>query len=142
MPTYQTQPASRYFCVEEAVSTPEYFEIMEDHAVFRPFGQVSLQQAVQLVTSAIAFAREHHVLKLLVVMSGLTGFERPSIIERYFYAKKWAAASGGAVRVALVDRPEMIDPPKFAFMAASNSGLLGEVFTSEDDALAWLLRVE
>jgi hypothetical protein len=138
MLTYQTHPTSPYLCVEGAVGTPEYFEIMEDHAVFRPFGQVSQQQAVQLVTSAIAFAREHHVLKLLVVMSGLTGFERPSIIARYFYAKKWAEASRGAVRVALVDRPEMIDPPKFAVMAASNSGLLGDVFTSEDDALAWL----
>ena len=138
MPTYQTQPASRYFCVEEAVSTPEYFEIMEDHAVFRPFGQVSLQQAVQLVTSAIAFAREHHVPKLLVVTSGLTGFEPPSVITHYFCAKEWAEASRGAVRVALVARPEMTDPLKFDVMVAANNGLIGDVFTSEDEALAWL----
>jgi hypothetical protein len=120
------------------VGTPEYFEIREDHAVFRPFGQVSSRQAAQLVTSAIAFAREHHVPKLLVDTSSLTGFEPPSMIARYFYAKEWAEASRGAVRVALVDRPEMIDPQKFDFMVAANNGLIGDVFTSEEEALAWL----
>ena len=124
------------------ISEPEDLEMVEDLAVYRPTGQVSLQQAVQLVTSAIAFAREHHVPKLLAVTSGLTGVERPSLIMLYFYTKKWAEASRGAVRVALVARPEMIDPQKFQVLVGANDGFISDVFASEDEALAWLSSVD
>ena len=138
MPTDQTHSKSRCLCVEEAVSTTGQFKIMGDYAVFRPSGQVTLDDAVEMVTAAIGFARTQNIPKLLVIISGLTGFDPPAVSTRYFYFKKWAAASGGAVRVALVDRPEMIDPQKFDVMVAANSGLISEVFTSEDEALAWL----
>src|SRR2546430_1930610 len=100
------------------MSEPERFEMVEDLAVFRPTGHVSLDQAVQLVTSAITFAREQHVRKLLVVTSGLTGFEPPTVSMRYFFVQEWARAADGVVRVAFVARPEMIDPEKFGITVA------------------------
>ena len=43
------------------------------------------------------------------------------------------------VKLAMVVRPEMMDPEKFEVTVATNRGLDGNVFDSEKDALAWLL---
>src|SRR5580692_5369787 len=100
------------------MNQPEHFEIKKDYAVFRPSGQVSLEQAVQLVTSAISFAREHDIQKLLVVITGLSGFESPNLADRYFFAQEWARAAKGQVCVAMVAKPEMIDHQKFGVTVA------------------------
>jgi hypothetical protein len=124
------------------VSRPDRFERRDDHAVFRPVGRVSLAQAVRLVTSAIAFARDQRLGKLLVDTRDLTGFDPPSIAARYFLVHEWARAAGGIVRVAVVARPEMVDPQRFGVTVAANLGFEADVFTSEPDALAWLQRGE
>src|SRR5258705_11713391 len=59
------------------MSELQYFKTMGDYAEYRPTGHVSQSQMVQLVASALAFAREQHIGKLLVVTSGLTGFRPP-----------------------------------------------------------------
>lgn len=120
------------------MSASEHFETLESHTVFRSTGHVSLQEAVQRVTSAIAFAHEQSVRKLLVVTSALTGFESPGLGTRYFFIQDWARASRGVVRVALVARPEMIDPKKFGVTVARNRGFISDVFASEEEAAAWL----
>ena len=91
-----------------------------------------------MVTSAIAFAREQNIGKLLVVTSALTGFASPDIATRYFFVRDWARAAGGVVRVALVARRVMIDLERFGVAVATNSGLFYDVFESEQEALAWL----
>jgi hypothetical protein len=121
-----------------AVSQPERFEILNGRGVFRPVGKVSLQQGVQLITAAIAFAREQNIRKLLVITTELTGFESPNLAARYFFMQEWAEAAGAAVRVAMVARPEMIDPQKFGVMVGANHGLISDVFTSEAAASVWL----
>lgn len=125
------------------MSAPEHLEISGDLAVFRPAGQMSFDRAVQMVTSAIAFAREKRIGKLLVVTSDLTGFEPPSILTRFLFVKEWARAAGGAVCVAIVARPEMIDRKKFGVTVATNRGLISDVFVSEaeEEAMAWLQSV-
>ena len=40
----------------------------------------------------------------------------------------------------MVVRPEMVDRDNFEVTVARNRGLVGNVFDSEKDALAWLLR--
>ena len=120
------------------MSELQHFKIVGDHAEYRPAGKVPLSEAVALVTSAIAFAREQGVRKLLVVTSQLTGFEPPSIATRYFFVKDWAFAAHGAVTIAMVARPEMIDPGKFGVTVAANMGVSANVFASEEPALAWL----
>jgi hypothetical protein len=120
----------------------EHFEIMEDYAVFRSTGQVSLEQATKLVSSAIAFACEHQIRKLLVVTINLTGFEPPDIATRYFFHRDWAHAAQGRVCVALVARPEIFDFEKIGVIIDETAGFQCDGFTSEDEALAWLKRVK
>ena len=124
------------------MNKPEHFEMMESHAVFRPTGEVSLQQAAQLITSAIAFARQQQIRKLLVVITGLTGFEPPNLAARYFFFREWARVAEGQVNVAFVAGPEMIDPEKIGILIGENAGLHSDAFTSEKEALAWLLSIE
>jgi hypothetical protein len=116
----------------------EHFEMLEDRAVFRPTGQFSVEQAVELVRAAIEFARARHIRKLLVDASNLTVFEPPSIARRYFFVHDWARAAAGRVRVAFLARPEMIDPQKFGHTVAANVGFITDVFTTEEDAQIWL----
>jgi hypothetical protein len=120
-----------------SMSVRENFEILKDYVVFRPSGKVTLERAVEMVTDAIVFAREHCIRKLLVNTSNLTGFEPPSLTARYFFVHDWARAARD-VRVAFVTRPERIDPQKFGITVAVNLGSIAEVFTSEEDALKWL----
>lgn len=114
------------------------FEMIGDIAIFRPSGTVSLEQAIDLVKSAIAAARERGVRKLLIVLSGLDGFESPGIATRHYLSRQWAGASAGIIHLAFVPKAEMIDPEKFGVMVAKNFGASADVFTSEADALAWL----
>jgi len=119
------------------MSVRENFEILGDYVVFRPTGKVTLERAVEMVTDAIVFAREHCIRKLLVNTSNLTGYEPPSLTARYFFVHDWARTARD-VRIALVTRPERIDPQKFGITVAANRGFIAEVFTSEEDALKWL----
>ena len=118
---------------------PEHFEMAEGYACHRPVGQVSLQEAIDLISRAIAFSRDHQIRRLLVNATGLTGFEPPGTWERFWLATQFAEAARSAVKVALVTRAEMIDPQRFGVTVARNRGLLAQVFTSEGEAWAWLL---
>jgi hypothetical protein len=60
-------------------------------------------------------------------------------VERFQFAQAFAEAAHSAVKLAMVVRPEMMDPDKIEVTAAKNRGLVGNVFDSEKDALAWLL---
>jgi hypothetical protein len=115
------------------------FEIVGDHAEYRPVGELSLAEAIQLISSGIAFARERQVENLMVVTLGLTGFQPPNVIQRYYFIREWGKAAG-SVRVAVVTYPEMIDPKKFGVTVARNIGFVSDVFTSEEEALTWLRK--
>jgi hypothetical protein len=116
----------------------ENLEIIEDCVFFRPVGKVSLPEAVQLVAKAITFTRERQISKLFINTTGLTGFPSPTLPERYFIAREWAAVAERFVRVALVIPVEMIDPEKFGVTVAQNAGMNADVFATEPEARAWL----
>jgi hypothetical protein len=99
---------------------------------FRLLGRFSL------ISSGIAFARERQVKNLMVVTLGLTGFQPPNVIERYYFISEWVKASGYSVHVAVVTYPEMIDHQKFGVTVAANIGFVSDVFTSEEEASTWL----
>jgi len=109
-----------------------------DCAHYRPVGQLTLEEAIALVDEAIATARARGIPKLLFNARSLTGFHAPSLPERYFAARRFAATGQGQVQVAMVIQAEMIDPEKFGVTVARNSGLNADVFTQEAEALAWL----
>ena len=118
--------------------SPDHFEVVAGRGFFRPVGKVSLDEAVELVDGAIAHARASGITRLMVNGLRLTGFESPSLSERYFLVEKWARTANGAVRFALVVHPHMIDPQKFGVTVAVNRRLIGDVFVKEASAIAWL----
>jgi hypothetical protein len=120
------------------MQAPENFEIVGSRGFYRPVGIVTFEQAVEMVAIAMVHARASGLTDLLASTLGLTGFQSPSTFARYALAVKWAESAGGALRVALVARPEVIDPQKIGVLMAQNRGVNGDVFTREADALAWL----
>ena len=70
--------------------------------------------------------------------SAVVGFPPPTLSERFFLIEEWAHAADGTLPVALVVRPEMIDPKRFGVTVARNRGMVTDVFASETEAVAWL----
>ncbi len=140
-PIIRARPAFAADLTFRPSTVPEelkHFTLEQGCGAFRPTGEVGLDEAVRLVTAAIKLTREQKIRKLMVVTSGLTGFASPSLSARYFFINEWAQAAGGFVRIAVVARPEMIDPNRFGIMVAANRGLKAEVFVAEEAAMAWL----
>lgn len=114
------------------------FEQVGTRGFYRPVGTVSFERAVDMVADAMQAARALGLVDLLVNTQHLSGFSAPSIFARYELAVKWAKSAGGTLRVALVSRPELIDPEKIGVLMARNRGVSGDVFTSETAAISWL----
>ena len=133
--------ADGVLAADKTMNTPNHFEIMEGCAVFRPTGESSLEQAMKLIASAVADARERQIKKLMVVIiTGLSGFGSPSVADRYFIIRDLARAAEGKVCVAMVLRPGWVDPEHIGATFAANAGMCGRSFVSEDDAHTWLKR--
>jgi len=114
------------------------FVVHDKIAIWRGRETVSLERARRLVTAVIENVRKRHIRKLLIDSTALGGFASPSIAARHQLVRTWAGASGGALQIAFVLRPEMIDPQRFGVVVARNFGTNVNVFAHEADALAWL----
>lgn len=123
-------------------SLPEFFTVLPDRAEFRPRANTTLWPAARLITRAMEYAREQKIRKLLVDITGLTGFSAPNLGERYYIMHEWADAARGQLRVVFFAPKEMIDNEKFGVTAARNAGLEMEAFTTEAEALTWLMAEE
>lgn len=121
------------------MNPPIDFELCDGYACFRPSGQVTFNEAVAVIAEAISQAVGQDIKRLLVNTTELRGFPHPTTSERYFMAERWAAVSSG-LRLAVVARPEIIDPPRFGVTVARNRGLFTNVFTSEAEAIEWLVH--
>lgn len=121
------------------MNAPEYFEVHDSHGSYRPCKKLSVQEAVDLAVTSISFARQHNIRRLFIDSTQLTGFDSPGTWERFLLGVRSAQAGKAVVKVAMLARPEMIDPQHFGMTVARNRGLLCDVFTSEPDAIAWLL---
>ena len=120
------------------MNTPKHFEQVGRRGFFRPVGVVSFDQAVEIVAEGIRHARSLELADLLLNTTGLGGFPIPDVFARYTMASKWAESAGAAMRVAMVARPELIDPQKIGVLMAQNRGVNGDVFPTEAAAIAWL----
>lgn len=118
------------------------FEVVGGIAIVRLIGAHTFLQAVRRVTSAIVSAREERVAKLLSDVTQLIGIDPPSIGARNIMVREWALAAQGTVRGAMVARREFIDPQKFGVVVAANFGLIGNVFETEAEAMAWLRELD
>lgn len=122
------------------MNIPPHLEIGADYARFSPRGSASLVTAVELVSQAIAFCRVNRIGRLLADVTGLVGFTAPSLLDRFLLAEEWADAAKGEVTLALVVKPEHIDPRHFGVVVATDAGLVTETFTTEHEALEWLMK--
>jgi hypothetical protein len=123
----------------DIMNIPLHFELGDDFARFRPQGDLSLVEAVDAVTSAIAFCRDRDIRKLLVDSTGLPGIVSLTLADRFWMAQDFAQAAQGKVIVAMVATPAQIHPKKFGVMAANDAGLVCTVSASESEAIQWLL---
>ena len=117
---------------------PEDFETNGLRGHYRPAGSVSFDHAVARVRTAIAAARAKQLRELLVDTTAWTGFSSPDTFQRFLAAVAWAEEARGSLRLAMVARPEMIDPQKFGVTVAANRGLVSNIFPTEAEARDWL----
>jgi hypothetical protein len=110
---------------------------IDDIGVFRLDGDASLDRAVKDISDAIAAAREAGVRKLLVD-SRDSGLARIGLADRHRMIREWADVGQGMVVVAMLASPGLLDPERFGITVAANFGLVSDVFTAEEPALAWL----
>jgi hypothetical protein len=118
---------------------PINFETHDGYACFRPSGDVTFYLAVAMIADAIAQGAEQGIQRLLVDTTGLLGFPHPTTAERHHMAEQWASRSSG-LRLAVVARAELIDPLRFGVTVARKKGLFSNVFSSEQEAVRWLLH--
>jgi len=116
----------------------EHFEQVGNRGFYRPIGQVTFEQAVDMVADAMRHARSLGLADLVANTTGLTGFPSPSVFARYAMATKWAENSGATLRAALVANAEIVDPQKIGVLMMQNRGGNGDVFNNEASAIAWL----
>jgi hypothetical protein len=121
------------------MEAPRHFEVMEGYCCYRLSGHGPLAEAAGKVIEAITRARAQRMHNLLIDTTNWTGHQSPGTLERYTWGQAFAEAAGSTLKLAMVVRPEMVDPDNFEVTVARNRGLMGHVFDSEKDALAWLL---
>ena len=118
----------------------EQFEVVGGRGYFRPQGTVSYEECVRMTGAALRHAREQGLSEVVLNLTGLGGFAPPKLSDRYALISGWAGVLGGSARLAVVVRPEFVDPGKFGVNVAANRGLESDVFVSESAADAWLDR--
>ncbi len=62
---------------------------------FRPIGETTLVEAVDLIAAAITYCRDRDIPKLLIVATGLTGVSIPTLVDRFLMAEEWAGEARG-----------------------------------------------
>jgi L-ribulose-5-phosphate 3-epimerase UlaE len=114
------------------------FEVIGHRGYYRPHGKVTLPEAISLLIAGTQHARSLGLRELLLDGNGLSAYEPPSILDRYQFITTLADIAAGAMRIAIVLPEEVLDPQRFGTLVATNRGLVSNVFTSEETALAWL----
>jgi hypothetical protein len=109
------------------------------YATYRPEEHVSFREAGERVSRAVVYCRENGIRRLLIDTTKLTGFEPVGTAERFKIGERLADEAMAAVKIVIVVRPELFDPERFGVLVARNRGLVLNVFSSEAEALTWLL---
>ena len=107
---------------------------------YRPRGKYSLVEAVDLVSAAIAACRHRGVDKLLIDVTGIEELPIPTLVDRFLMVEDWAQAAKGMVVTVMVAPAKYIHPRKFGVKVALTMGLTCDVYSSEKEALEWLLE--
>lgn len=115
------------------------YEVIGGVAWFRLTGEQMLRDGVEEIADAIVRTKQSGLGKLLVDITTITGVEPPSLDMRFWLMGVWARAGRGAVRVAVVTRPEFMLADRIGVVIGLNQGFISNVFETETQALDWLL---
>src|SRR3954467_5768691 len=107
---------------------------------YRPQGTCTLVEAVDLISAAIAYCRGEGATLLLIDVTGLKGVPIPTLVDRFLMVEDWAQQAKSKIAVAMVAPGEHIHPDKFGVDVASYFRLVCDVYTSEGEAVKWLLE--
>jgi hypothetical protein len=122
---------------EHFVAAPEFVERVGRRVFYRPAGILTFEQGVDMVANAIRWAQAQQAQDILINIQGLNAFASMSTFMRYEFGRRIAEVAG-SVRVAMVAAAAVIDPQKIGALVAQNRGVTGDIFDSENAALAWL----
>jgi hypothetical protein len=122
------------------MNKPDHFDVAGKRAIYRPVAKLGFEEAVELTAAAMRYARSVGCTEMLANLCGLTGFPSPGTVDRYAMALKWVESAGQELRVAMVVRPDLMDPQKIGALMAQNRGVSGDFFLSEQEAIRWLDR--
>ena len=94
------------------MNLPEHFHLSGDYVSYRPKGEVTFAQLIDLCSSAVSFARLYDIKCLLADTTQLTGFGPPSTLERFEFAAgapgRKRGGEGSGPRQAREDRSRWI----------------------------------
>lgn len=118
----------------------------EDHLHFEiegDFEMAGLDVVIDQLFEEVVLTQSPRVL---MNVRGLTG--SPSVWERFQFSTLFAASylkaralgSIPSCRFAVFGEEPMVDPKRFGEKVANNRGVMLRVFTSETEALEWLLK--
>jgi hypothetical protein len=113
-------------------------EVAGTRGFFRPAANLNFEGVLEMVAPVLRRARAMGVRDVLINTVNLTGFDPPQVYERFAMAMMLVDTAGSVMRVAVVARPEYIDPEKIGMFMFENRGGSGDVFETEAEALAWL----
>jgi hypothetical protein len=118
----------------------KHFKQKQGYAVFRPVGEFSFDEMVQLISRAVVRCRRQKIGKLLIITTGASGFHPAGIAEQYNLVEQIAADAASLVKIAHMVNPEWVRSRDFRVTVAGNRGLELENFDAESAALEWLLQ--
>lgn len=101
-------------------------------------GDQSLARAVDQVEDFLRQAAADGIKCVLVDVSGLTGFARPDALAHVEMVRRWASATRGRVRMAMIAPERLRDLDRIGVVVAQGLAFDGDVFDTEEDALQWL----
>ena len=107
-------------------------------AVYRLGGTLSPDLAADNVREALEICRVQGVRELVADLHEVAPTQEVGLGSRAFYIREWFRASSGKVRLAVVVKPELIDPKKFGETFAGSIGLQAKAFVTVEDAVQWL----
>jgi hypothetical protein len=104
-------------------------------------GWFSLQNAIEILTTAIDHALLHEKKSLLIDVNKLTG--SISLTDRFRFSETITGyyiqhALGKIGKIAVVGQEPIVDPNRFGETVARNRGLNVFVFTDTEQAIQWL----
>src|SRR5215475_16128447 len=116
-------------------------EEMPDYLAVRFTGTGTVEDVPQPFESIAEYCKRANKNRLLLDFAGAYGYGKLYLADRYFFGEQTQIfARYELLKIAVVARPERVDPEKFADVVAQNRGMNLRTFTNVEDARELLLK--